>query len=1180
MSYNRLIIGNRYELHERLGAGGMGAVYRATDRLAQTAVDARIALKRLVEAGGELSESKSASDRLGLAREFQTLAGLRHPHIIDVLDYGFEADSAQPFFTMALLESSQTITAATQGHPPAEIVRLFVQMLQALAYLHRRGIIHRDLKPGNVLIDAQRGLKVLDFGLAVDKGHDEDSPGGTLAYMPPEAIQGWPSDAASDLYAVGVMLYEAFTGQFPYPMNNPTRILLSILQEPPNLEPLPPIMRPICGRLLQKEQADRYQSAEQLIADLCDAVNIPAPQETRAIRESFLQAAAFVGREPELETLQAALQAATDQQHGAAWLVGGESGVGKSRLLDELRIQALVTNGVQVLRSNGIGGGGKPYQLWRDPVRRLALHTPLDDLQAGILKAIVPEMDTLQGRTIPEPPPVDASTRQQRLVLTIAELFQRQTMPTLLLLEDLQWAEESLEPLKVLVRLVDALPLLIVATYRSDERPNLPVHLPDMQLMPLERLPDEAIDRLSYAMLGEAGRQPQVTDLLRRETEGNAFFIVEVVRALAEDAGSLGQVGNITLPPSVFAAGVQSIVQSRLERIPAWGQSLLMAAAVAGRSVDVRLLRHLHDNAPHSVDEWLAIGVNAAVLAVQGGRYIFAHDKLREGLTGRLDEAQRVRYHLQVAQAIEAIYADDLTPHYTARAAHYDVANADYLVKARDYARLAGEAAAERYTNREALTYISRALDLTAADDDAVRYALLRTRERVYNVIGERQAQADDLRTMQALAADASKQAEVARLLAEYRQTSGDYDAALADINTAINIAEQAALQEDTAEAYLVRAMIHFHQADYAQTRTDAQAGINMAQRTANQRLQARGLHILGTLAYQKENDLKQAQQIYRQVRDIYEALDDLRGAARTLNSLGNVISDAGDVEPARRYYQDALALYRRIGDRSGESDVLLNLAIFAQQNSDYPQAITYMQQAMTIYKTIDERNKYAIAMTNLGTLLYLFGDYDRSRAYLQDALAIRQAIGDKRGEGIAFVNLGHLAYLMDDPQAGVTYSENGITLGESLGVPLVTLYAQTNKANCLTQLGRYDEASAAYAHIINQWEAMEQPGLATEARAGLARVYLHQGNAVDALAIVETIYSALMDGALDKAEDMLKIALIVYEVLHAHTDARAAGVLQRARDLLKKKAAEIEDDALRTMFLDNVRVHRAITAG
>src|SRR5689334_22527958 len=172
-------IANRYRLDSQLGAGGMGAVFRAYDRLTGTTV----ALKK-VEIPAELLDFMSVSSAgtssglwLALTQEFRLLASLRHPNIISVLDYGFN-EERQPFYTMEILEGGQNLVEFGRDKPFAERVALIIQVLQALVYLHRYGVIHRDLKPDNVLVTAERSIsgdrgmsgsqcKVLDFGLAV-----------------------------------------------------------------------------------------------------------------------------------------------------------------------------------------------------------------------------------------------------------------------------------------------------------------------------------------------------------------------------------------------------------------------------------------------------------------------------------------------------------------------------------------------------------------------------------------------------------------------------------------------------------------------------------------------------------------------------------------------------------------------------------------------------------------------------------------------------------------------------------------------------------------------------------------------------------------------------------------------------------------------------------------------------
>ena len=351
---------------------------------------------------------------VALALEFRVLAGLRHPNIVSVLDYGFD-ERGFPYYTMPLFESAQSLTGYTFSLAQADKVRLLTEMLEALVYLHRRGIIHRDLKPDNVLVTQEGVVKVMDFGLALQR--DAPDPlvpdfAGTLNYMAPELFTGMPASIASDLYAVGLIAYEVFSGNELFP--DPTALFFPKYRAPKlELSALPLDLAAVIWRLLHPDPHDRYPNAETTLRALGEATNTPLPAESPALRESFLQASTFVGRKTELATLETALEAAVAGQ-GSFWLIGGESGVGKSRLLDELQTRALV-DGALVLRGGAVAEGGLPYHLWRSAVRRLVLETELTDLEAGILKPLVPDIAALLERDIPDAPELTGTANQERL---------------------------------------------------------------------------------------------------------------------------------------------------------------------------------------------------------------------------------------------------------------------------------------------------------------------------------------------------------------------------------------------------------------------------------------------------------------------------------------------------------------------------------------------------------------------------------------------------------------------------------------------------------------------------------------------------------------------------------------------------------------------------------------------
>ncbi|AKF84326.1 serine/threonine protein kinase [Myxococcus fulvus 124B02] len=698
------VVGGRYRIMEFLGRGGAGTVWRAQDLLTGP-----VAIKRLHKTVedlvrlplGENTPSSAARHELALslAHEFQTLASVRHPQVISVLDYGFDAEN-RPYLAMDLLEDARHLVKAGSHQPLDVQVDLLVQTLQALAYLHRRGIIHRDLKPANVLV-ARGQVKVLDFGLAVGREQvHRAQPGGTPGYLAPELFEDQPPSEVTDLFSVGAMACQMIFGRLPFDG-----------KAPPAPADFPDALHAVLERMVSKDARKRPRSADEVIAQLCAATRRPLPAESVTTRESFLQAARYVGRARELSLLSSVLDAAL-LGRGGGLLVGGESGVGKSRLLDELRPLALV-RGAVVLRGQAVAAGGSPYQEWRPVLRWLSILTPLDDREASVLKPLVPDLEAVLGRPVPDPADLGAEMAQARLLQVVEDIFSRLTQPTVVLLEDLHWAHgESLLLLSRLAGRATGLPLLLLGSFRDDEAPGLPAQLPALDVLRLPRLDAGEISVLSESMIGPAGARPHLVELLRRETEGNPFFLVEVARALAEEAGGLDRLGDMPLPERVFAGGVRRLVRRRLEKVSASSRDLLRVAAIVGRQVDVTLLEHAAPGV--DVERWLSYCAGAAVLDVADGHWRFAHDKLREGVLEELAAAERPLLHRRVAEAMEAAYGEN-----SARTAAlcYHWGEAGDFAREVEYAQRAGEEALRVGACREALPFLSRALERVSPKD-------------------------------------------------------------------------------------------------------------------------------------------------------------------------------------------------------------------------------------------------------------------------------------------------------------------------------------------------------------------------------------------------------------------------------------------------------------------------------
>jgi serine/threonine-protein kinase len=262
----------RYEILGELGRGAMGVVYRATDPV----IGRTVAVKtiRLSEEGTGLSRPELLSR---LQTEARAAGLLAHPNIVVVYDAGEE--NGLYYITMELIEGKSLQALLDSGHsfPVPRVLRIMEQTCSALQFAHERNIIHRDIKPANLMLTADDTVKVTDFGTAkiLQFGTVQQTTHvmGTPSYMSPEQVKGRPVDGRSDIFSLGVLLYEILTGEKPFPGQSITTVIYKIVNE----EPIPPrTLNPslhqglsdIVMRALAKEPEVRYQSCRELLEDL------------------------------------------------------------------------------------------------------------------------------------------------------------------------------------------------------------------------------------------------------------------------------------------------------------------------------------------------------------------------------------------------------------------------------------------------------------------------------------------------------------------------------------------------------------------------------------------------------------------------------------------------------------------------------------------------------------------------------------------------------------------------------------------------------------------------------------------------------------------------------------------------------------------------------------------------
>jgi serine/threonine-protein kinase len=264
------VVPERYELLGTLGQGAMGVVYKARDR----ELDRVVAIKTIEPQAAADVEAIAAR----LSREAMTAARLSHPGIVTVYDVGRHANT--PYVVMEYF-TGRTLTELLEEGPlaPARAVHVALQVCRALAYAHAQGVVHRDVKSSNIMLDAAGHAKLADFGVAhvVDKpAHETGMMLGTPAYMAPEHAAGGAADARSDLFSLGVVLYEVLTGVRPFPGEDVAKVLHEVVHVDP-VPPreknfaVPPALDAVVRRAMSKDPADRYAHATAFAEALAQA---------------------------------------------------------------------------------------------------------------------------------------------------------------------------------------------------------------------------------------------------------------------------------------------------------------------------------------------------------------------------------------------------------------------------------------------------------------------------------------------------------------------------------------------------------------------------------------------------------------------------------------------------------------------------------------------------------------------------------------------------------------------------------------------------------------------------------------------------------------------------------------------------------------------------------------------
>lgn len=883
----------------------------------------------------------------------------------------------------------------------------------------------------------------------------------------------------------------------------------------------------------------------------------------------------FSGREQELKRLGTLFQPIEQGQTPTPAILAGEPGIGKSRLADYFLSKLLPEDDLLLARCQTdqmLRKSFNPFRYWaknyfnvqdanadarnkRNFNRRLdqlieqtdnpALATELDRTRSflGSLVNLFWD-DSLYEQLEPQ-------GRYENTIIGLTTLLKAESLlhPIVLLIEDLQWMDvDSKAFLQHLYRGLHAIPdetfpIFILATTREPQPTGCLGEDVPYEVIPLPPLSRTEIQQIATSFFDGAAINPQFFEMLTDFSEGNPLYTEQIIRYLQED-NQLVQTasgwGLIQENTSYLPTDTRAVLVARLDQLPLPVKQVILTAAALGREFNTQILGHmLHQDA--QLSKKLGQAEHAAIWTpISQTAYTFNSNLFRDAAYQMQTHAQRQQVHALAVEALEESKPQELAKNAPELAYHAE--NAGLIMKARQYYQLAGETAQQAYQNQQAIHYFTKALTLSKdLTPDVFLGDLYLARENIYNLIGQRKAQQQDLQKAQTIANQFKAprlQAQVFNRLSRYHHLIGEYPTAIQNAQEALAVAQKHLLPEVEASSWNAWANSCRHLGEHANAMDKAARGLEIAQQHRDSFNAGVSLNVLSLMTIEQG-------QFTKAIDLLHNSLETARGMnnfaleAQTLNNLGIVYGELGDYSSAYQAYTQSQEISQKIGSRLGEGFTTSNLGWIAGQLGNYKTAKTHLEKSIRISQEIGEPYIHAFSLLNLSLFTPLQEEAEAARAYAEDGLALLRETGHKTGEAYALTYLGH----------------------------------------ALTALGQYEEAKDSYRQAYQIRHELDQVPLSMEPLAGLAEITSRTEGADAALPQVEKISAYLKSGGtLDGIDQPFRIYAICARVLMESPPPAGEKFVQQAYTLLQEKATKIQDAPSRESFLSNVPSHRAIT--
>lgn len=1046
-----------YVIERPLASGGMAVVLRAHD--SRTELPVAVKLLR----GTRIEPNIVQRFR----REFRILSRLLHANVTRVHEWGTHGE--QPWYSMELVEGMNFVEAAHQWQslPPADrfarVHSALIQAARALAYAHDRGLVHRDVTPANLMIDRTGLVKLMDFGLVEDPHSNTTTNvdiAGTFAYAAPEQIRDDITDARTDLYGLGGVLYTLLTGRKPFEAHTVKGYIDQHLHTPPKPprehEPLvPDLLNQVCLRLLDKEPSRRFSSAAHLLHVLGDVADVEVVGRWPP---------RIVGRVEERASIRHAIEEAAANRPGAAIWLTGPAGHGKTRLADFAE---------QVARRHGLQVARGRCRLHDRPFGGfVGIYSDIGtDDESEVLHATFGESEAAHERYL-----VEAAFRD---VLA-------RNAPCLVVLDELEKADGATRDLaEYLVRnsleLADQSIVFVLASESrsSEEGPWSNVSV--IQRKHLAPLSPSEVEEVVHTLVPNDPASRALATRLAAETLGSPAFLADILRGLIDNdvlvkSGEQWRLGldanSVSLADLPVPESLNALLEARLGSLGEDAVEVGRTIALAPRSIDADALEATllmdPDRVSAAVDALLGADVVAERIQGNDIRIELAHQRFRRILADDLDPPDYRQRHQRLGEVIElqnrgapAIVLEGLAYHFE---------QAGVPPKAYAYLVLAATKYLQRGLHEEGLHFLDRAI---AIEPRARPYLLLDDADRRLARV------------------------RIARADAVYHL--GRWHEALADARAARELAAPIADSVLISEVEAQIGRILWNQAHIEAAEIALARAIRHARLAARPALVIQPIYHQGAIMWAR-GDLDEAHRLWQESLAIAREVGDERGEGRAFIGLGILAFCRGNTREASRLLVRSAELFERLGLLQQLAIARVNLTELYVCGGNVRKALQTTERLIAQAREIRHVHGIALGMVWRARLMLVLGRAEDGHAPAVEALRLGRELGTVDDQAQALETLIQVLLALDRPDQALELADELTQVLEAADHEGMSDQALALRARVLVAHGRRAAAADAlqslhdttvYPHIevrrdldlAEAWSSLGQHSLA-EARA------------------------------------------------------------------------------------------------